>query len=49
MNLNSLLVSGDTPNDIISPGGLDGAEISSLIARVKETWSRTHNYLTFQQ
>ena len=38
---------GDTPNDIISPGGLDGGEISPLNARVKRTW--THNHLTFQQ
>ena len=38
---------GDTPNDIISPGGSDGGEISLLNARVKRTW--THNHLTFQQ
>ena len=29
LNLNSLLVSGDKPNDIVSPGGSDGGEISS--------------------
>ena len=37
---------GDTPNDIISPGGSDGGEISPLNARVKRTW--THSQ-TFQQ
>ena len=38
---------GDTPNDIISPGGSDGGEISPLNARVKRTW--THSHQTFQQ
>ena len=39
--------SGDTPNDIISPGGSDGGEISPLNARVKRTW--THSHQTLQQ
>ena len=30
----SELFAGDTPNDIISPGGSDGGEISPLNARV---------------
>ena len=38
---------GDTPNDIISPRGSDGGEISPLNARVKLTW--THSHHTFQQ
>ena len=38
---------GDTPNDIISPGGSDGGEISPLNARVKRTWAHSHQ--TFQQ
>ena len=38
---------GDTPNDIISPGGSDGGEINPLNARVKRTW--THSHQTFQQ
>ena len=38
---------GDTPNDFISPGGSDGGEISPLNARVKRTW--THSHQTFQQ
>ena len=44
LNLYSLL---DTPNDIISPGGSDGGEISPLNALVKRTW--THSHQTFQQ
>ena len=32
----------DTPNDIISPGGSDGGEISPLNARVKRTWTHSH-------
>ena len=29
------------PNDIISPGGSDGGEISPLNARVKRTWTQS--------